>query len=123
MANRSPRRKARIVEYQNDDLPPVYVESAQGIRTPRGSLQVTFFSDYIRHHQDTVIQLRTPADQPPGTVDVGVEDPFRLAEGDIRLVRRVEANLILTLPALKALIPWLEIKLKELEAANMQGAG
>ena len=123
MANRSPRRKARIVEYQNDDLPPVYVESAQGIRTARGSLQVTFFSDYISHHQDTAIQLRTPPDQPPGTVDVGIEDPFRLAEGDIRLVRRVEANLILTLPALKALIPWLEIKLKELEAANMQGAG
>ena len=118
MANRpkSPRRRAGVVEYQNDDLAPVYVESVQGVSTPRGSLQMMFFSDYISHHKDAPILLTQAPDQPPGTLDVKTEDPFRLAEKDIRIVRRVEANLIMTLPALKALVPWLQIKIEELES-------
>ena len=118
MANRpkSQRRSGGVMEYQNDDLAPVYVESVQGVATSRGSLQMMFFSDYVSHHKDTPIKLTQPPDQPPGTLDVQSEDPFRFAEQDIRIVRRVEANLIMTLPALKALVPWLQLKIQELES-------
>ena len=116
MANR-PRHK--VIEYENDDLAPVYVESVQGMRTGRGSLQIMFFSDYIGHQKNaTELTVTTPPGKPPGTVDINVGDPFRAADGSFRVVRRIEANLILSLPALKALVPWLQLKIDELESQD-----
>ena len=38
------------------------------------------------------------------------------------MVRRIEANVILTLPALQALIPWLQQKLDEMEKHDSSNA-
>lgn len=128
MAQQQRRQKSRNIEYQNDDISPVYVENVQGVPTSRGSLQMMFFSDYITHHKDglsvALQKVEGPVadplpDQPSRAVSVEIgDDPYGLMRGDVRVVRRIEANIVMTLPALKALVPWLNLQIQALEATS-----
>ena len=113
-----------VLEYENLDLAPTYVEGAQGMRTPLGALQVSFFSEYIKPIEPLELPVETHAASDNTSVSLKVlqRDPFLSEAQQIRMVRRIEANVILTLPALQALIPWLQQKLDEMEMHDSSNA-
>ncbi len=105
-----------VIEYEGTDIPPVYVEGAQGMHTPQGALQMSLYSEYVKPRENltaTVADTSVPA----GTraMRIRTEEPYGLDKGSIRIVRRIEANLILTPPFLRRLVPWLQQQLHDLE--------
>ena len=123
MAEAVPRLPANLVfEYQGlDDQRPVYVDGAFGQRTPRGALHVVLYSEYWKPSSESSVPARPiPNVQPVEvkgddvqqtvTLQIQAQDPgpYQAAEGgDVRIVRQVEASLILTKEGLDTLIPWL----------------
>ena len=106
-----------VIEYENADLTPVYVEEAQGIRTQRGACQISFYSQYLKPLSEVQSKLNVgerAAGSTAVTMELGHADPFGLDTESITIVRRVEANLILTAPVLQSIIPWLQKMLDEL---------
>ena len=122
--SKSSRSPKVVLEYENMDLAPTYVEGAQGMRTPLGSLQVSFYSEYIKPIESLELPVETQAasDDTSVTLKVLQRDPFIAETQQVRMVRRIEANVILTLPALQALIPWLQQKLNEMEKHDSSNA-
>ena len=122
-AGKPPMTTKIVVKYENLDLPPAYVEGAQGMRTSQGALHVSFYSEYVKSKEEirTSITLPDPSSGDPQTVQVTVPDPFQRDDGEIRIVRRVESNLVFTTPVLRSLIPWLQQKLLELETNSGSG--
>ena len=109
-----------VIEYEGVDLPPVYVEAAQGMNTPKGSLQMSFFSEYMKPRENLGATIASVG-EPAGTAEtmrIQTEEPYGLDKGSIRIVRRIEANLILPLPFLRQLVPWLQERLNDLEQTN-----
>ena len=117
MSRSRPSVGSVVIEYENSDNTPVYVEGAQGVLTPKGSLQVSFYSENMRPKTN----LSTTLDQSGTVVNVKTEDPFGLDVGEIHIVRRIEADLILTLPTLKAVTAWFNNKIGEMEAVQAAG--
>ena len=102
-----------ILEYENLDLPPAYVDGAQGVLSPsKDVLHVSFFSERMAGSEE-LTAYATPS-QDGKTFGANVGDPFGVDTNEVRVIRRVEANLIFTPEALKQLIPWLKQKLNEL---------
>ena len=93
------------VEYENLDTPPRYVEGVQGLITPKGAVQVYFYSDLIVPPQEIETSATKAAE---GTADlqIKIEDPYSLSTGSIHIVRRIEANLILPIGAVQDLHNW-----------------
>jgi len=118
MAERKARRDRRgVVEYENLDLAPAYVEGAQGMPTPQGALHVSFYSEFLRT-KDKLLSKIVEQENPDGSVTceiTGVPDAFGLDKGDLTIVRRIESSLIMTVPTLRVIVPWLQAKLNELE--------
>ena len=115
-----PSQPKLIIEYENEDIRPTYVEGAQGARTPQGALYVSFYSEFVKTQkkiQATVKKTDDSDDSKDGTALVA-QDPFMFDNGELHIVRRVEANLIFTVPSLESLIPWLTGKLQEMKGAN-----
>ena len=117
-----------VVQYENLDLPPAYVEGVQGMATPQGALQVSFYSEFLKPHDEVACELEATVQPEVSGIALRVEakDPFGLDGGQLRIVRRIEANLVFTVPALKAVVPWLQQKLNELapeEPSNGNGKG
>lgn len=106
-----------IIEYENEDIRPAYVEGAQGTRTPQGALHVAFYSEFMKTQKKIQATVKKTDDPKDGTALVA-SDPFMFDNGELHIVRRVEANLIFTVPALESLIPWLTGKLQEMKGAN-----
>ena len=108
------------IEYEGTDLTPVYVEAAQGIKTPRGAFQLSFYSEFIKSRDRLGARIEPIGEHGNSTtVRMNADDPYGLSKGEpLKIVRRIEANLILTIPALRSIIPWLQSKLKELEEEN-----
>ncbi len=107
-----------VIEYENMGFRPAYVEGAQGMRTAQGALHVSFYSEYAKSKESLNGVIKNPLDSSSGDtqgVEVSFPDPFLSSDGEYRIVRRVESTLIFTEPFLRTLIPWLQIKLKELE--------
>ena len=102
-----------IVEYENLDTPPAYVESVQGMVSPNGVLHVSFFSERIKG-LETLSGSLTAQQLEEGQMSASttIPDPFGLDGKEIRLLRRVEANLIFTPDAIERLIPWLQNQLQ-----------
>jgi hypothetical protein len=113
-----------LLEYENLGVPPAYVEGAQGMRTPLGALQVSFYSEYIKPRETLELDVESQVSLDNDTVSLKVlqQDPFMSDPQHIRMARRIEANLIFTLPALQALIPWLQQKLDEMEKHDSSNA-
>ena len=110
----TPRRI--VVQYENLDLSPAYVEGAQGMRTSKGALHVSFYSEYVKSKEEISIDIESSVSSSDAvSTTVSAPDPFISDDGEIRLVRRVESNLIFTVPVLQSLIPWLQTKLQELD--------
>ena len=110
------RKGKAIVEYENLDLPPAYVEAAQGMPTPQGALHVSFYSERIGGLEKLEGQVEFQDVGPDkGGMSIGVGDPFDINGEQVRLIRRVEASLIFTPKALNALIPWLQQQLRNLQ--------
>ena len=105
-----------VVEYENTDITPVFVEGAQGMKTPNGALQVSFYSEHMKP-LETLATVSVPIEDPDrqGDLKFKTKDPFGLDTGSITIVRRIEASLFLTEPSLKILINWLNLKLLELQ--------
>ena len=106
-----------VIEYENADLTPAYVEGAQGVRTQKGALQINFYSEYLKplsEVQPKINVVENAAGSKEVIMSLSQADPFGLDTGSITIVRRVEASLILTAPALQSIIPWLQQKLDEL---------
>ena len=110
------RLKKIAIEYENLDLPPAYVDSAQGVVTGKGILQLALYSESTKPLASLSGGVEAIQDRGSGTVDVRVRnvDPFGLDGEQVTLVRRVEANLFITERGLADLIPWLQTKLDEL---------
>ena len=106
-----------VVEYENLDLDPAYVEFVQGMVSPGGVLHISFFNDRIKGLDRLSGKAVTRAVQ-QDVVDVStaMPDPFGLDGNEIKITRRVEANLILNADAVERLIPWLQAKLNEMRA-------
>lgn len=119
-AGKSPARTKIVVEYENLELKPAYVEGAQGMRTSHGALHVSFYSEYTKSKAQLKGETRSLAANNAETVQVTFPDPF-LSGDEIRIVRRVESALILTVPVLRSLVPWLQSKLQELESNTGSG--
>lgn len=104
-----------VVEYENLDLPPAYVESVQGAPSPHGVLHVSFFSERIKA-LETLSGEVTMRQLEGGVTNITskVPDPLGLDSKELRIVRRVEANLIFTSEGIERLIPWLQQQLDEM---------
>lgn len=115
MAKRMPTKV--VVEYENLDREPVYVEGAQGQMTPQGSLYVSFFTDHIKGKQrlESISTIQGPTVGTSDRIDAQMEEPFGSGTDDLHMVRRVGANLIIPLKALKIIIPWLQTQVKQME--------
>ena len=115
--NTTPKTPTRaVIEYENVDVRPAYVEGAQGMRTPQGALHVSFYSEYVKARDK--LNSQVTSNSKPGensvTIAIASGDPFGIDDDEIRIVRRIEASLILTVPALQTIVPWLQQKLNEL---------
>ena len=104
-----------VVQYENADAPPAYVESVQGMLTPQGALHLSFFSEYLKHRAELPAKVHPRIDSGGKGLEVLPGDPFGFDGKEICLVRRVEANLIMTDEAVRRLLPWLQTKLNEME--------
>jgi len=118
MTANEPRQQSQTVsiEYENADLTPVYVEAAQGMPTPNGALQVSFYSEYMKPLSE--VQLESEGKK----VRLSQADPFGRDTGKVTITRRIEASLIFTVPALRSIVPWLQQRLDELDQDNSNGA-
>lgn len=117
MARRASERPSvkAVIEYQNTDaVKPAYVEGAQGMRTSKGALHVSFYSEYLQHSKELSGQVTESREGNVTTVSIAAPDPFGSDQGKVHIVRRIEANLIFTIPALQSIVPWLQQKLDEL---------
>ena len=118
MAKRQALTKA-VIEYEGAEHPPVYVEAAQGMNTPKGSLQLSFFSEYMKPRENLGATIVNVAEiGGAAKMNIQTEEPYGLDKGSIRIVRRIEANLILPLPFLRQLVPWLQDRLNDLEQST-----
>ena len=83
--------------------------------TPNGVLYVSFYSDRFKEMGDFSSEV-TSSQNRENSVSVSLRfpDPFGLDNGELRMARRIEANLIFTPAALERLIPWLQSKLQEM---------
>lgn len=119
MAERKAAPTKAAIEVEGTDLPPVYVEGAHGLHTPKGSLQVSFYSDHIKPRESLGAALVT-TEESAGVTNMNIkpDDSYGLDKRELRIVRRIAANLILPLPFLRELVPWLQLKLNELEQKN-----
>ena len=107
-AETGPETPSIRIDYENLDMPPRYVEGAQGIPTPKGALQCYLFSDYVVPPQTMVPEAKTRKEgENAFAVDMRVQDPYGLQGGQMRIVRRVEANVILSEAAARELHTWL----------------
>ena len=104
------------IEYENTDLPPRYIEGAQGLVTQKGTLQFSLHSEFVKH----IDEINTEATQIQSesqsgvTINLSQADPFGLDTGRITLTRRIEGNFVITAPALRSIIDWLENKHAEM---------
>ena len=105
------------VEYVAEDTWPVYVNGCHGLSETHGVLMVSFYSEHIQPTPALVIEGATSPGRTPDErkVDLPAPDPYQLASGKVRIVRRVEANLVMTLPTVKSMVDWLQKKIKEME--------
>ena len=118
MANVRPAQPSDVtVEYENFDLPSVYVEGAQGMVTSQRALHISFYSERMKSRTELrgKAERKGSAAQGVETYEVKVEDPFFSSEGEVRIVRRIEASMFVTASTLRNLIPWLQKKLEEMQ--------
>lgn len=108
------------IEYENADLHPRYIEGAQGMVTQKGTLQFTLYSEFVKQLDEiNVDATQTQSDSSSGlTVNLSRKDPFGLDTGRITITRRLEGNFVVTAPALRSIIDWLETKHAEMLQAQ-----
>ncbi|MDE0254464.1 MAG: hypothetical protein OYG32_06685 [Rhodospirillaceae bacterium] len=110
------------IQYENADIPPRYVDSAQGLVNKKGALQFSLYSEFIKQADE----INTDAKQIQGdspselTINLSRADPFGLDTGQITITRRIEGNFIITAQALRSIINWLEKKHAEILIAQEQ---
>ena len=121
MAKRMPVKV--VVEYENLDREPAYVEGAQGQVTPQGSLYVSFFTDHVKGKQrlESISTVPGPTVGTSERIDAQMEEPFGSGTDELHMVRRVGANLIIPLKALKTIVPWLQTQVKQMERVQKVG--
>ena len=122
MANRSTKKNVENVKikYENADIPPRYVDGAQGLVNQKGVLQFSLYSEFMKQTDE----INTDAKQIQGdspselTINLSKADPFGLDTGHITITRRIEGNFVITAQALRSIINWLEKKHDEILIAQ-----
>ena len=105
------------IEYENTEIPAVFVEGAQGMPTPNGAaLHVSFYSETLKAQEKLGVSLQDQREN-RGEVSVSfkADDPYQLDKRALHVVRRIEGSFFMPLSFLKQLIPWLQLKAEELE--------
>jgi len=98
MAKPSTKSRRQItIEYENLDLPPAYVESAQGMPSQGGVLHVSFFSDRVAALEKISGPLQLHEDGKTKTLGANLGDSFGMDKGDVRVIRRVEEQQLQTI--------------------------
>ena len=105
------------IEYEALDAPPRYVEGVQGLVTNKGAVQIYFFTDFVTPPPRLDPEVRTRDTDSDGefSVDMKIDDPYGMKDGNIRVTRRIEANLVLTVAALRDLHVWSGQLIQQLE--------
>ena len=105
------------VEYESLDVPPRYVEGVQGLVTTKGAIQMYFFSDFVTPPPRLEPTVRFGDADPEGDVrvDMKLDDPYGLKGESLRVTRRIEANLVLPVSALRELHAWSGQLIQQLE--------
>ena len=110
-----------VVEYENLDIPPAYVESVQGAPSPHGVLHASFFSERIKGLETLSGTMKVREGEEGRTsISSTIADPFGMDGEELRVIRRVEANLIFTPDAIERLIPWLQQHLDAMRKKEAQ---
>ena len=115
-ARTDPKPPKCRIEYENLDMQPRYVEGVQGVPTPRGSVQCYLFSDYVIPPETIVPKTRRLS---KNIVNIEIQDPYGLQCDQVRIVRRVEANVILSEAAARELHRWLGEYLEQMAINEM----
>ncbi len=102
------------LEYENLDLPPVYVDGAQGTLSPNKDVLHVSFSERIAGLPSLSVNTEIIESQDNKTCQANFGDCFGLDTGNIHLIRRVEANLIFSRHSLEGIISWLQQQLNTL---------
>ena len=110
-----PEPPAKLVfEYVGFDGEPAFVNGISAATTPRGDVHVGLYFEY--QQPNTVTELTLPAPQPadeavagqePLTVDPGAFGPHA-GGNEIRIIRRVHANVLMTQDSLAVTIDALQ---------------
>lgn len=119
MARAAARSKPPKVtfEYESLDIPPRYVEGVQGVVTAKGAVQIYFFSDFVTPppRLEPTVRIGDADTEGDVAVDMKLDDPYGLKNANIRVTRRIEANLILPVTALRELHAWSGQLIQQLE--------
>ena len=112
-----PKPPKVTVEYESLDVPPRYAEGVQGLITTKGAVQMYFFSDFVTPPASIEPTVRFGDTDAGGDVrvDMKIDDPYGLKGGKLRVTRRIEANLVLPLNALRELHTWTGQLIQQLE--------
>ncbi len=103
-ARTDPKLPEYRIKYENLDMPPRYVEGVQGIPTPKGSVQCYLFSDYVMP-PEMIEPKATRVNE--NILNIEIQDSYGLQRDQVRMVRRIEANVILSQAAARELHRWL----------------
>ena len=112
-----PKPPKVTVEYESLDVPPRYVEGVQGLVTNKGAVQMYFFSDLVTPppRLDPTVRIGDADSEGDIAVDMKIDDPYGLKDGNLRVTRRIEANLVLPVAALRDLHAWSGQLIQQLE--------
>ena len=104
-----------VIEYENLEASPSYIEGIHGLVTPKGAVQMYFYSDYVTPPLRLEPETSLPeADEEQG-FRVKVDNPYQTMSGGVRIVRRIGANLVVTPNVLREIHTWMGNLLQGME--------
>ena len=116
MSNSNQKKETAVeVEYENIDLPPVFVDNAQGISRTKGVFHVSFYSERIKAKEKLSGNLEEHLMGDKMVRSFKFSEPYAYDSNQIHLIRRMEANLIFTQESLERIIPWLQNQLDHMK--------
>ena len=114
-ATQTPPNKVRFTNTESPHLQTIYVDGVTGSMTPRNVLRATFFEESYQVPATEEHQLVHKGGNQFGLEQrTAVVDP----DGVVNMTRESKVTLILSRKGLAELIPWLQERLTELEAAE-----
>lgn len=116
MSSQATRAPTEVV-YENQADAPATIHGLMGVLSPHGGFQLMLYSEHLRPKPEGKFNsdVRTRTVDKQFEVDIAIEES-NLEPPSFQIVRRIEANLFLTLPLLKVISKWVEGAINELES-------